>query len=67
MQYFGGVLQCRQKVLFVRILLKTDVFWGWWGTRGTLRAPLVALLERGADFGRFFAAFWEALGDPFSL
>ena len=41
-----------------------DVFWRRWGTQGTLKAPLEAVLERGADFRRFFAAFLEALGDP---
>ena len=40
-----------------------EAFWGRWGTRGTLGAPLEALLERGADLGCFFRAFWEALGD----
>ena len=41
-----------------------EVFWGRWGTRGTLGAPLEALLERAADFGCFLKAFLEALGDP---
>ena len=41
-----------------------DVFWGRWGTQGTLKAPLEAVLERGADFRRFFGSFLEALGHP---
>ena len=41
-----------------------DVFWRRWGTQGTLKAPLEAVLERGADFRRFSGAFLEALGDP---
>ena len=41
-----------------------DVFWRRWGTQGTLKAPLEAVLERGADFRLFFGAFLEALGDP---
>ena len=43
---------------------KMDAFWRRWGTQGTLKAPLEAVLERGADFRRFFGAFLEALGDP---
>ena len=41
-----------------------DVFWRRWGTQGTLKAPLEAVLERDADFRLFFGAFLEALGDP---
>ena len=41
-----------------------DVFWRRWGTQGTLKAALEAVLERGADFRLFFGAFLEALGDP---
>ena len=41
-----------------------DVFWRRWGSRDTPGAPLEAVLERGADFRRFFAAFLEALGEP---
>ena len=41
-----------------------DVFWRRWGTQGTLKAALEAVLERGADFRLFFGAFLGALGDP---
>ena len=41
-----------------------DVFWRRWGTHGTLKATLEAVLERGADFGRFLGAFGEALDAP---
>ena len=41
-----------------------DVFWGRWGTQGTIKAPLEAVLERSDDFRLFFGAFLEALGDP---
>ena len=42
-----------------------DVFWRRWGTQGTLKAPLEAVLERGADFQLFFRAFLEGIGGPF--
>ena len=41
-----------------------EVFWGRRSTRGTLGAPLEALLERDADFTLFLGTFREALGDP---
>ena len=41
-----------------------DAFGRQSDTRGTLKTPLDAVLERGADFRVFFGAFLEALGDP---
>ena len=44
-----------------------EVFWGRWGTQGTLKAPLEAVLERGADFRLFFGAFLGGIGGPFGI
>ena len=39
-----------RKIMPLRGTSKMDAFWGRWAPRGTLKAPLEAVLERGADF-----------------